>query len=733
MNKQSAIQLVVLLTLVLGTGYLLRDKLPLVTATFGRFGLTNKLEALTQKPEPTPQPTVDAQGRPIAINPPGPQEVAASDIAPLSPRTKPLTAVPARPTHRAPVLFMAPFHGPDNKEAPSANLFENMFRTYIRATPRERLMVNLLPQANLYEVYRREDGNFSIRGKGRESYLAAAKSLGAEVVVLSTVSEAGSTPAVQMEMIDTRTSRTQTWSSSATSPAPKNIADVLSASTRSVANFCGISEADYKRSGMQNGLPANVTWETLLNAKDQDDYLMASVLQADPDCLYLYEYASPSDAPLRYIDRILKKHPDDIRLLRAKARFLTNMERKYPAYLIYAELVRRYPDCLLIVEDLEGIISQIYPHSSDAINAPEDWKAVIALLRQQTGRFPNNYMQHWLLASCCDKLSWYVRGGKTASHIPENIWRYRDELNREATESIQKAVELQPNSSSLMRAMLYIFKTAGYTDPDWQKGIIERIHAVDPSNTHAEMYAANSHSIGWGDPEVFLEFVDTAIKNHQGDARSMNIIGYTIGTELTRLLNWKAMTPEQVYKEPNPLSDRYLQCVEFAMNNDVQVDKWMAGMFREMYRQRYGDQKVTELLESGKHWALTAGAAQDAHDKGDWEKSLKLARLAEEKSRPYLKDGMVQYYVVKSLWKLGRHDEALSEARNGIARYPDQQTFYYMFAVVANEKGSPMEEAYERAYRAVDLSTTNTSANSTFEAIRKKLNKPAHPKLKSQG
>lgn len=44
-----------------------------------------------------------------------------------------------------------------------------------------------------------------------------------------------------------------------------------------------------------------------------------------------------------------------------------------------------------------------------------------------------------------------------------------------------------------------------------------------------------------------------------------------------------------------------------------------------------------------------------------------------------------------------------------------------MFARVALDRGGPLEEAYERAKRAVDISTTNTGANAVYESLRRRL------------
>ncbi len=726
MKTRHIIQIIVLLLLLGGTAWLMRDKVSLISPR-----LSEKIVEWSTPASEKPQPTTDADGNPIGVKPPPPPEIAKEDLAPLSKKSKPLQEAPVPPARRAPVVFLAPFHGPNNAITPQADLLESMMRTYLRATPKDRLLINLVPGEALYSVYRRENGKYSVKGHGRDAYLQIAGSVQANVIAFATVTDSGSrVPRVDLELLDLDTSKTQIWSSSSAPPAPPTIAALLQGLVQNCASFAGISDQDFTKSGMLTGLPSDPTWDSCLQSKEFDDYFYSTVLDADPNCIYLYEYATAKAAPFRHIDRALKKWPDDIRLLRRKAKLLGEANRHYPSYLIYSELLRRYPDCLLLTHEMGTLVEKAYPDTKDATEAPPDWMAVIALLKNQAERFPRNYYTHWDLAACCDRLSWYIRGVHKADKIPDSTWKQMRDLYRIMVPAIARAAKLQPRSSDLLSAMLFIYKTAQFTDPGWQKQVIAQIHQIDPSNVRAEMTAASSHSVGWGSLEDYLELIDLAMRNHRGDARAMELIAYNLGTELSRQVAWDSMTQEEAYKQANPLSDRYIECVEFAMNNGVQVEKWIAGMLREIYRQRHGEGKVRELLESGKHWALTGGAAQEAHDAGDWEKTLRLARIAEPKSRSETDNPRLQYYIVKALWKLGRHDEALKEARDGIIRHPDSQVFYYMFAVVANEKGAPLEEAYERAYRAIDISTTNTGANETFESIRNKLNKPPHPRFK---
>lgn len=493
-----------------------------------------------------------------------------------------------------------------------------------------------------------------------------------------------------------------------------------------------MSDPDIESAGIVKGAAKQSSWEMATAPGETDELAIATAIEADPECVNLYELGWSRTEPTRYVDRGLKRWPDDNRLLRRKAEVLWYQKASYAAFLIYSELLRRYPDMFMITSNLPELAEDALPAApgGDATKAPKPLLAALEHMKKVAARYPLNWQVQWNYANILNRVAMYLRGDHTMDKIPREIRQQFGAMADEAAQVVMNAARLRPDCSELLRAMLYICFHAGQTDPQWQRTVIKAIHAVDPTNVDAEMYAAFSHSIGWGNHDDFWSFIQDALKNHPNDAKAMSRIAGTIGTELTRQLGWKAMTPEEVYKTPNKMSDQFIACAEFAMNNGVQVEKWVAGMLREMYRQRHGEQKVNELVESGKHWALTAGAADEAQKKGDWERSLRLSRLSMPINPNRDSRERTQYNIVKSLWKLKRYDEALTEARIGMVEFPEKQTFHYMFAVVANEKGDPLEEAYKAAYTAVDITTTNTGANETFEKLRTKLNKPPHPKLK---
>jgi tetratricopeptide (TPR) repeat protein len=541
-------------------------------------------------------------------------------------------------------------------------------------------------------------------------------------------------PSVTLSMTDLRSSETKTWSSANLQPAPAQFPDLLREAVKASARFCAVLDNDVQQSEMLSGLPNDDSWNSLLSSsKDDDEITYGAAIERDPDCRLLYSLAWSWENPHRYVDMALKKWPKDYRLLRDKVQRLRSADKPHAAFIYISELLRRYPDSLLLTHELPDVLNEALPETHEATEGPKFWAASIQHLRNQAARFPKNWYVQWDTALGLNNFGRFLRGGQTINKIPREILEQFSRTYDESVQYIDKAVELRPDCSDLLRADLYMNYTAGNVDVDWQTKMIERIHAIDPSNYKAEMLAAFSHSIGWGVEEDFWQFINMALKNHPNDPQAMYAIGHELGTELSRrMVNFKVWTGDQVYKESNPLTDKYIECTEFALDHGVQIDKWMAGMLREMYRNRYGEAKVQEIYESGKHWGLTGEAASHAYKAGDYERSLRLARMALAKAPSRDERAVQQQQIIRSLWKLKRYDESMSEAQQGISEFPEKSQFHYLYAVAASEKGGMDEEAFREVSRAIDYDQQVDAYNSLFERLRAKLNKPQHPKLVKQ-
>jgi hypothetical protein len=723
-KRKSLVEIGIVVALVLFAGWLLRNKLALFSPKLAR-GISNLTHA---KPKPTP-PRFTADGEPIALPAPTPATLYPGDLFPLPNNTAIITSVPEPPASKPPVVYVAPFTDAKDAETTLADTFDILYRFQLGANTPNRQLVNLVPYYFMTLPYYRENSPSQFRSMPEASLQRDAALLGSDYFVKGIIEGSVAAPKIKISFIEMQTSRTVVWDSSTAGKTSGAFPSLLAEAVKASAKNLQISDAEVVESGMAQHLPSQQTWELLAATDNVDENIALSAMQFDPDCVFLYSIAwSPADEK-KYANMGLKRFPDDCRLLRRKAECFASAKKPYPALVIYSELLRRYPDWFMVSHALPDLVGSAFGFSKDAIEAPPELTASVGLLKQVSLRYPNNWVMLWDYANASTRLSFFIRGGQYAYLVPKSIWKQINDLTGEAVIAASKAAEIRPDCSELLRALEYFNIQIGNSSVDYLNRMISRVHQIDPSNVEAELTAAGANTTGYGDSEAYWEFIQIALKNHQGDAHAMSRIAYSLGSELSTRLSWHHMTPEQVYKESNPLSDQFVKCTEYAMDHGQQVENWMAGMLREMYRQRYGEARANELMESGKQWALTSNAAAAAQKTGDWEKSLKLARLSQENTTIRNAREKNQYYIVKSLWKLKNYDEALIEARHGIAEFPERQTFHYLFAIIADEKGDPLEEAYREAYTAVDIYTTNTGCNETFERLRAKLHKPEHPKL----
>lgn len=662
----------------------------------------------------------------VVQNKPASLTAENAQIFPLTKNTKLLDSVQVA-TRRAPVLFMAPLLGPDDKQSTAADSFDAVLRFQLRAAKPNSYGLNLVPYSYMSPPYIREDGQHNIRNHKPEEFLRDARLLDADVFISGRVTREADKLTVQLRTTDLRTSKTDTWS--ATQPEAA-FADLLADATRACGRFCGLSDTDVHAYGMDKDVPGNGLWQAYMSPDPLTADDARALVKANPDCPCVYDVAYENTYDLAIINAALKKWPEDPRLLRDKYRNLP-AAMGLPALQIHSELIRRYPDCFILLSELTDSLVSLYPQADVATAPPPAFTAAVDIMAAFAQRYPKNWRARWDYSRLAATLASYVRGNETADKVPAANFRDFARLSDIATREIDAAVALRPDCPNMLQASIYMhFRSGDYTI-QWQRKTIEQIHAVDPSNVAAECQTAYSHSIGWSGDHLFLPIMQEAAKYHANDPRALLRISDEISTDFGRRANFGAGTWDDVYKKADPEVDLFITCVEAAMNAGIQVPNSTAGILRAIYNGRYGPQKAEELMESGKHWALTATAAEDALKAGDYSKCLELARKALPITTHPDGRTLLRYDIVKSLWKLKRYDESLSESNDGIIEFPESQVFHYMSAIVGLEKGDNLEEAYQHAYRAVDICTTNTGCNETFEKLRAKLNKPPHPKLKS--
>lgn len=298
-------------------------------------------------------------------------------------------------------------------------------------------------------------------------------------------------------------------------------------------------------------------------------------------------------------------------------------------------------------------------------------------------------------------------------------WQYREKALAHFNKAVVRGNECPMLLSEHLRMM-----TPWFTNSlERLKPLVDKIIALDPSNYEAEGSLAWSQMVANANTGQFLPLITKAIERHADNPHAMARYGYMLGKDLNTQKSWGLIPEETAYTE-GPQADLFIYCTQRAIDGGVQVDNWMAGHLRHAYSQRGEHEKAQRLIDGGKHASLTYQSAKKAMVESDWQRCLDLSRRALKNAQPTDLRHWLSYQVVKSLWKLGRHEESMEESVIAMGEFPHRPTFHYMFAVVALEKGIRLEEAYHHAKIAVPMDPSNEGARQTYERLAEKLGKP---------
>lgn len=642
----------------------------------------------------------------------------AEERFPLPPETTLLSRAPEIPEGRkSKVFYLAPFYGNDEQDTFTASRFENLMKSYMRAAE----PLNLVPWDFVREPYMREDGSGAARVRKPEEYLRDARALDADVFAYGRLTETSGALSAQLGFMDLRTSRTDSWSLSV---LPSDFQKLLGGAIQACGRFSGMADARIEETGMLKGLPNSATWDWFRKLRQEpDENALRAAIAADPECIALHEEAILTTGNLTLANEALKKWPDDPRLLLAKARALRWNYTGDTAYLFVSELVRRYPENMLICHELPGALEACFmKYTADAKKEPDEYRAGIETLRALSRHFEKNWCMRWEYASACRSFAHYLRGSRTADQVPESTWKRFNELTAEAQKEIDAAVAQRGDCPDLLAAALRIHFSNGHSDIAWQRSMIERIHAADPSNTDAEIEAAYSHSIGWSEDQLNISILQEAALYHSADARAQAMLSGAISKDIQRRIAFKDAELKQLYK-PNPEGDLLIQCAEAAIAGGQKIGDYIEDFLYRSYEARGQVDKMLAQTDSGRYWLLNYMSASNAMKRKEYGNALIHARLGIKVAHNQKRRVQLRYWIVRCLWLQGQYDEALAEAEAGLKEYPREETFDYLFAAVALEKGDRLEEALVHAKSAVDSGTTDPRVKETYDALRKRLGK----------
>lgn len=550
-------------------------------------------------------------------------------------------------------------------------------------------------------------------------YFEIARNFGADIFVYGRADVTDGQVTIQLGLSDLNVTRTDTFSVQA--PLSK-IGDAIGQAVVKVAQFSGVSQAEIEAAGMLQGLPGPASFEAFVSEEVATPELFRKYFATEPDSLCLHVHAPLmllSPESIEFANESLKRWPNDTRLIQVKHAALRDSGNPVAAALFASELIRRYGLTTAWAVDLNSDIYAMYqfdlPNTSATAHALRKGLEDYLRLRPRAWQMRRLYGVHLLTMAHFDPASFSVDVSDT-----ETIRLAQSRLYELALDQLTQAATGHMAPLALLEDILRV-KVGKGDPPESLMPILARMQLIDPKNIEGDLIVAAY--VGTRAPAgdmAYLDIIKKAVERVGTSPQVMHEVTYAMAGPLSmtvrpynseNYLRLKERPDALYYGEAMEvaLSDGRLVAQEQMRNffyvikaNKGWVPKW------KIYRQ-YLDRNLKQLKE--------------AMDAGRWREGLKIStaigHLGGDNSGMF-----VDYARVKCLWKLKRYRDALYYCEQFQNNYPDKLTFYYMFAVIAEDAGVRLEEAYEKAKIAVPLDPTNQGIKDVLARLGQRLGKP---------
>jgi hypothetical protein len=633
--------------------------------------------------------------------------------------------VPAAP--REPVVFLAPLYSKSGAPASETNVFDRMLRFHLQCGATSAVGLNMLTDFMAKAPYENHEGAADWRGRKPEEYLRDARLLGADIFVYGREVEDAGSITVQLAMVDLRTSRTENFNST----VPKSgVAKVLGEAVGAVGRFAGLTDRQMADARMTTGMPSEFVYDFLSLKEFEGAADARIVVQKDPDSPFTRCAAIESGwDSIPIANAALKKWPDDPRLVMAKVRALNNRGGGMSAFILLTETLRKRPSDFGIACYLRRTLRVALPREADALMAPPPLVASVGTLRNLADRYPDNWYLQWYYGDLAADLASLYRGTHTIDQIPRQNLVVYAALTSASLARAESAVRRRPDCPNLLAFYLEAAFHAGQDDAEFQRALLARIAGLDPDNVKPWLTAAYSHSVGWDRQPKYAEVIGEAVDRFRGKPKALARIADSIALDFDRRLAFGVQTTATIFssgKEPGLVT----YCVEEAVAAKERMAPVAYGTAAAVYRER-GEPGRAAAVEEAYRVAYGSGPVTNEKlfepcKRGDYENCMKNLRwyvAGGDKDMPADWRHLSRYWFVKSLWKLGKLDDAMDLSEKYIAEFPDKHTFYYMFALAAVDRNDRLERAYEHAKRGAELDKSNEGLKKTLETLRAKLGK----------
>ncbi|MBX7246030.1 MAG: hypothetical protein K1X53_11075 [Candidatus Sumerlaeaceae bacterium] len=640
------------------------------------------------------------------------------------------------------VLFLAPLYSAspaDPKPTTATQILQDLVRYQLTAATGDRLLVNLVPTSYMSLPYTDASGEMNYKGRKPEEYLRDATTMGADVLVYGRADEVGENVVIQLGLADLKTSRTDTFSMS--QPSSK-AGEVINAAVTKIAGFTGISQADQAEAGLTSGSPsaeAYAMFKKLIAVKPPDTTAALALAEGCPALYANVSYlVDDRNQALEIMNDAIRLHPRDYRLQYAKSRLLRALGSPHAAHLLLSDLARRYPASLIFADQMADSLYALSRYRPAAAQVAPAYRGALQFLETQANAMPGNWALHWdygnelwAFAESGGYLGLEEAGSDIDKNDPAAVRRFMEEYFRNVGNSTKEylakaiaqfkmAVAGRPDCARLLAELVRLQIRAGENDFTVQSPLLARIGLLDPKNVDADFAVAEAQFET--NPAAALSVLRDVAKRTNNDPQVMYQVATTMIEPLRARMNW--------YNRGNqnpgaltglPEADFYYEAMTTALKADLVIYPAQIDMLSKVLQSRGEAKRWKEIFEP--YLKRSFKRASEAQTKGRWAESLKWADAVHDLFGGQDRERM-GYCIVKSMWKLKRHREALERCEYEIMLAPDRHTFHYMFAVIALDLGDNLEEAYEHAKIAIPLDPTNQGIKETLKKLGEKLGKP---------
>jgi tetratricopeptide (TPR) repeat protein len=427
----------------------------------------------------------------------------------------------------------------------------------------------------------------------------------------------------------------------------------------------------------------------------------------------------PPPECIEFANESLKRWPNDNRLMQVKRAILMNAGNPVAAALFTSELIRRHGLSTALAEDLQEDIYALYqfdfPNTSATAHALRKGLEDYLRLRPRAWPMRRLYGLHLWNMAYFDPVS-----------VAEDVSN-TETIRLAQTRTYELALDQLTQASTGHTAPLVLLKDIMRlkidmgAPPESLMPILARMQLLHPDNIDGDlMVAAHMGKRAPAGDMAYLDIIKKAVERVGTSPQVMDKVTYAMAGPLSMTIQ-PHNSDNYMRLKDRPDALYYGEAMEVALSDGRLVDPIQMKNFFYVIKANNG--WVPKWKIYNEYLDRNLKKLKEALDAGRWQEGLKISaaigHLGGDNSKMF-----VDYARVKCLWKLKRYREALYYCEEFQNYHPDKHTFYYMFAVVAEEAGVRLEEAYEKAKIAIPLDPTNQGIKDVLARLGQRLGKP---------